>query len=489
MATFKVVVFRKRADGFYSVFIRITQNRRKTHVKTDKVVSDKGLVKGTKEVRDSFVLSSCMSTINEWVERLNKVDSKDWTVEQVRSFLETSSEDICFSDFARTYIQGLYKKLQATSVKQYYAALKHIEKYAGTDKIMFSMMTTTFVSAWVDSLIDNPSARSCYPLMIKRIFNEAVKIYNDYDSGVSLIKNNPWLKVKIERTRVPDKRAITMEECRAFFALSPDNPRLQLAIDVCKMILCLAGINAADLYKMQKSEYYDGILHYERRKTRTHRTDRAYIEMRVPDMLLPTFEKYFAEKEDPYLFTFHDMYSSGQSFDTNLCTFMVTLCKEYLGMVDAKHYTPYTFRHSWATIAQNDVGAGYGEIAFAMNHVSAHKVTMGYVKPDFSRAWELNEKVVEKVFFTNEPSRRTQKYHVPEFDKVEDTFELSADAYFMGEVVAHIEGKGYRNTDEIIEQLMDNINATVPKNCTIQIKVKNITKNQTKYFERKRDIK
>lgn len=54
MATFKVVVFDKRSDGFYSVFIRITQNRKKTHVKTDKVVNDKGVVKGTKEVKDSF---------------------------------------------------------------------------------------------------------------------------------------------------------------------------------------------------------------------------------------------------------------------------------------------------------------------------------------------------------------------------------------------------------------------------------------------------
>jgi hypothetical protein len=124
-----------------------------------------------------------------------------------------------------------------------------------------------------------------------------------------------------------------------------------------------------------------------------------------------------------------------------------------------------------------------------MNHATAHRITSGYVKPDFSRAWELNEKVVEKVFFTNDPSRRMQEYHVPEFENVEEIFELCADAYFMGEVVAHVDGKGYKNTDEIIEQLMASINDTVPKNCTIQIKVKNITKDQTKYFERVRDIK
>lgn len=157
--------------------------------------------------------------------------------------------------------------------------------------------------------------------------------------------------------------------------------------------------------------------------------------------------------------------------------------------MEENYYSPYTFRHTWATIAQNDLGASYEEIGFAMNHISTHKITMGYVKPDFSRAWELNEKVVEKIFFTNDKSKRLEEHHVPVFDKVEETFELSADGYFMGEVVAHVDGKGYKNTDEIIEQLMASINDTVPKNCTIQIKVKNITKDQTKYFERVRDIK
>ena len=112
MATFKVVVFDKRSDGFYSVFIRITQNRKKTHVKTDKVVNDKGVVKGTKEVKDSFVLESCMATINKWVEKLNRVDSKDWTVLQIRDYLLKSDQELCFSDFARSYISSISNELQ-----------------------------------------------------------------------------------------------------------------------------------------------------------------------------------------------------------------------------------------------------------------------------------------------------------------------------------------------------------------------------------------
>lgn len=488
MATFKVVVFDKRSDGFYSVFIRITQNRKKTHVKTDKVVNDKGVVKGTKEVKDSFVLESCMATINKWVEKLNKVDSKDWTVIQVRDYLLKSDQELSFSDFARSYINSLYDELQEGSIRTYANSLQSLEKFAGSQKILFSQLTVPFVNSWLDSLSGYRSCKSTYPIFIKKIFKEALKRYNDYDSDQILIKNNPWERVNIAKKDIAKKKAITMEECRQLFGIFTENGNLQFTLDVCKMILCLAGINVADLYKMQKTDYYDGILHYERKKTRTKRADKAYIEMKVPDMLLPTIEKYLAPKDDPYLLTFHNKYASSHSMDTNLDFFLRKICKEHLNMED-NYYSPYTFRHTWATIAQNDLGASYEEIGFALNHISTHKITMGYVKPDFSRAWELNEKVVEKIFFTNDKSKRLEEHHLPVFDKVEETFELSADAYFMGEVVAHVDGKGYKNTDEIIEQLMASINDTVPTNCTIQIKVKNITKDQTKYFERVRDIK
>ena len=68
-----------------------------------------------------------------------------------------------------------------------------------------------------------------------------------------------------------------MEECRAFFAINVTQKARKMAQDICKMTLCLAGINGVDLYRMKKTAYYDGILHYERAKTRTRREDKAYI--------------------------------------------------------------------------------------------------------------------------------------------------------------------------------------------------------------------
>ncbi len=488
MATFKVMVQYKRTDGFYAVYVRLTHNRKCMYIKTDKMVNEKGIIKGTKEVKDTFVLNELMTVINRWNDKLNKVDCLKWTIDEVYAYLVQDEDDVCFSDFARMYIDTLYDKLQSSSVGTYIRALNSLESYACSNKIMFRQLTTSFITGWINSLQHSKSSKFVYPHFVKRLFNEGIKKYNDYDNDVVLIKSNPWPRVEIPRMKKADKKAITMEECRAFFSVVPKNKCSLLAIDVGKMILCLAGINIADLYCLKKHDYYDGILHYERKKTKNRRDDHAYIEMKVPDMLLPTVEKYLSDPSDDYLFKFHKTMTA-QALNVTVARCMKAICHKYLGMEEGDYYTPYTFRHTWATIAQNDLGASYEEIGFAMNHISTHKVTMGYVKPDFSRAWELNEKVVEKIFFTNDKSKRLEEHHLPTFDKVEETFELCADAYFMGEIVAHVDGKGYHDTDGIINQLMDSIKDGVPDKCTIQIKVRNVTKGQTKYFERIREPK
>lgn len=44
MATFKAVVRRPRADGFYSVYIRVTHRRQTLFIKTDKMLTKRELM-------------------------------------------------------------------------------------------------------------------------------------------------------------------------------------------------------------------------------------------------------------------------------------------------------------------------------------------------------------------------------------------------------------------------------------------------------------
>ncbi len=60
--------------------------------------------------------------------------------------------------------------------------------------------------------------------------------------------------------------------------------------------------------------------------------------------------------------------------------------------------TSYSFRHTWATIAQNDCGAVTPLVGFCLNHSSEFKTTELYIKKKFDPIDELNDKVIDFIF-------------------------------------------------------------------------------------------
>ena len=112
----------------------------------------------------------------------------------------------------------------------------------------------------------------------------------------------------------------------------------------------------------------------------------------MPEQIRPLFEKY--RGLDGKLFMFSERYVNGKDFVKNVNKGLKAICEE-LGV---EKITTYTFRHSWATIAQNDCGASTETVALALNHASVHKITEGYIRKDYSPIDRLNEKVIEFVF-------------------------------------------------------------------------------------------
>ena len=398
MATFKPCVRKIRTDGFWTVYIRCTHERKTTYMKTDKMVDKKGLDKSG-EIKDSLVLLYCLNKIRTYIERLNRETISNWTLKEVVSFLESSNEDVCFSDYAKVFRFNMAKKDMQRTARNYEAACKHIEKYAGTNKLMFSRFTSKFIHDWINELECTTSrAKEMYPGCIKKIFNHAVNEYNDYDRQIIRIKTNPWAKVQIPKSDTPEKKAISINDIRTFFSselplTKSKHPLTVLAKDLSMMVMCLAGINTADLYDLKKSNLKGNLIGYNRKKTKKFRADKAYIEIKIPDILMPVVSKYLSEPKDEYLFNFH-IRQAEYSFNSNVNTGIRRICK-HNGFDD---YCIYTFRHSWGTIARNDCKYSLEDVAFSMNHVSAHRITDGYIKTDYSIVSELNQKVVDLIF-------------------------------------------------------------------------------------------
>ncbi len=144
----------------------------------------------------------------------------------------------------------------------------------------------------------------------------------------------------------------------------------------------------------------------------------------------------------------------------------------------------YSFRHSWATIAQNGCGASLGDVDFALNH-STYKMARVYTKIDYSPAWELNDKVVEFIFFSDNPGkeelRREEKKLVT--DRISKNNLLRGTAFYKGKVVAEEEKTGFTNKGQLVALLIKRLPKDIPTGAIVQFVIENIDKGGKWMYE------
>lgn len=484
MATLKAIVKTKMRNGMYKVYIRFTHNRQFSYMRTSWMVNEKGLSDDKRDIIDPFVIQQTSILIEECYNKLNQVDTSKWSAKEVLEFVLEYEKDISFSDYARLHIDKMIKRGQERTSRNYKWALQHLEKFARTDNLMFSRLTSAFLNRWIETLSQTTTrSKEQYPVCIREIYKAAIMEFNDEERGLSKL-NNPWSKVKIPRSDVPEKRAIPASKLRAFFNVVPDrsrftNPLMEVGQDVALISFCMCGLNAVDIFNAKKDQYNNGIFHYERQKTRSARSDRGYFEVRVPPFLKPTFEKYLSKKADsPWLFNFHDRLSTSDSFCANV---NVGIKQVWEKVEPGFRASLYAFRHSWATIAQNECGATMNEVDFGLNH-SINRMARVYVKIDYTPVWILNEKVIDFVFFTDNESKHIEKED-KSFERISKYNNVRAEAYVMGKMVCAIEDTGFSNVD----QIMDKLTTMLPKkisNARVQFKITNIDKELTQMYQR-----
>lgn len=491
MATFRPCIQKQRSDGFYPVYIRVIHGRQSAFMKTDKVVDAKSVTKN-REIRDNVVLRYCADLICRFNERLNLHETSCWTIKELVAFLSTDEEDCSFSDYARKHIARFINRGQERTGRNYKCAVQHLERYVGTTQIMFSYLTSTVLRKWIESLDSCKRAKEMYPVCIRQIYKQAILDLNDEERGIKRIKFNPWDKIQIPKADTSEKIAISAEACREFFTRPlPEtkmvSPLPELGRDVAKLVLCLGGINTVDLFSLKKKDYNNGIISYKRAKTRHSRSDEAYFEMRVEPFLQPVFDKYMAEEDDEYLFNFHKRFRSSDSFGANVNNGIKKICAD-MGMQPEDYYCVYTFRHTWGTIAQNDCDANLFEVAFGLNHSHGLKVTRGYVKIDFTPAWNLNAKIIDFIFFSNKKSKQGKAQDTnlsnDKIFRISKKAMVYARAYFKGQVMCELTDIGFPTVESVIEALTSKLPSTIPSGCEVQFRIKNCDTDKEIVYER-----
>lgn len=315
MATFKAVVRSKRADGMYLVYIRVTNNRKTDYIKTDMYLHQGNIKKG--EIADQSILNQCAYKIKGYYDKLNKEDIEDWTAKEIIEFLSRGNEKILFYPYCKQFIAKMINNKRERTAKNYTTALNSFRAYFG-EGIYFQDIKSLKVKQWIETLKCTARAKEMYPTLIKAMFSAGVEEFNDYDEDKIVIKNMPFKNLTIPKADISKPKAVEAETLRKLFAVKPDSHRSELAQDAAKLILYLVGINTVDLFETCKDCFIDGKLCYNRSKTKKGRRDKAYIEIKVKDEILPLFDKYKGKGDKLFDFGYKDCINFNRNVNKGL---------------------------------------------------------------------------------------------------------------------------------------------------------------------------
>lgn len=409
MATFKTVLLshQMKKDGTINIKIRVTHNRKSKFIATTFFVTKNDLTR-TFKLKNQYYIEECDKLILKYRSHCNKLGERlrNLDINHLIELLLQGDDDhfeLDFIEYGRSFANKLRKQGREGNAQTYDDALNNLVKFVGRDHIRINEITGNFIRDWIEWIQNMPArpgrkkgtrAASLYPSNVRALHNRIKDEYNDEDQGIIRVPLSPFSKIKLPKFVPSRKRALTADQIKAIFNLddvaAPKNKvsRTNLSKDVFILSFGLIGMNAVDLFNC--TEYKDGRITYERTKTKNRRTDRALISIKVEDEIKSLLDKY-RDPEGERVFCFYHMYKSVSTFSAALNKGLKNV-GERIGVENLEFYAA---RHSWATIAINDVEIDKFTVHTAMNHVDdTMKVTDIYIR----KSWEPMDKANRNIF-------------------------------------------------------------------------------------------
>jgi integrase len=411
MASHKIVVLQrnKRRDGSMPVCVRVTHKRETFFIKTPYYVFAKQVDKDG-NIKDSFLRPKINLLDNTAITILAKLGFAvdKFTAKELKIFVESklnggnpSSENrLDFFEFAKQHIEKM-KADGRDSAKNYIVAINNLAKFLGRDTTLaFNEITANFCQQyhqWMVAQKLGARGQELYFSAIRKLFSEAVAKYNDYDKEIIPIRTDPFRRFKIPQSpsvSSAEHRALPAEAIREIFSYQPNSRREELAKDAFMLSFCLCGMNAKDLYTCATLK--NNVLIYNRSKTKNRRSDGAEMRITIPNEALHLAAKY--KGQDGRVFSFAQRYSTVSCFNAALNKGLASIRKH---MCSAGKFSFYSARHSWATIAVNDLQLPEEHVDDCLAHAPVRRMLHKYVKRDWTHIDAANRKVLDYVFQTS----------------------------------------------------------------------------------------
>lgn len=425
MATFKIVVLphQKKEDGTYNVKIRVTQNRKSKYIKTSQYVTASDITKkkerGAEKIRvkNQAIMDLMDEIVLGYRKRLVEAgtQAEQWDVDKVVEYLTREVKEefrLDILEYGRKYADSLERKGKLGTARQYRISMNALERFAGS-KLEVNDITVSFLKSFEKHLLEEPAFKGTrsgdavptgkmktdmairlYMSHLRFLFNQAKLEFNDEEAGNINIPLSPFGRYKIPTIPLSKHRVLTVEQIQQIIDLPYKKlsknfsySTFVVAKDVFLLSFGLMGMNTADLYEL--NSFSDGIITYERRKTRTRRADKAMIRVKVEPELLPLFGKY---KGRDTVFKFNERYKDSETFNRMVNTGLKAVGKE-IGIPGLNFYYA---RHTMASICANKLGIDIARVDEMLNHSEPQlALARVYIEKDFKPLWEANRKLID----------------------------------------------------------------------------------------------
>ena len=389
MATLKIEIKSGVGRKTFSVSFLVCQGKSKKRISTGIRVAASELSANGKRIKDANKARLIEKMRRDLQDRLDGLSLEltgcDMDASEIvrRITLSREGEVLDFFAFAEKWLSETTIKGKAN----YRCMLNSLSSYIGFRRLSFREITYKFLSGFEAFLKDKPRAQSLYIGQMRHLYRIALREYGNVLSDAS---GDPFLRYRVPR-QVQKKgvRALSADELFRVATYEGSSVRDVLARDCFLLSFCLMGMNTVDMYHCET--YRDGMICYNRAKTKDRRYDGAYIEVAVHERVKVLVERYRGKGR---VFSFSNRYRAASTFNQNINVGLKDVGKA----VGIEGLQFYQARHTFATLSRNMMKFAKSDVDEALNHVGSCDIADVYIKKDFTIINENNMKLLDRIF-------------------------------------------------------------------------------------------
>ena len=401
MATFRFYADNyTREDGLRAVRVRVYHNGASTALSTPYFVDKTQVTKGGK-IKDAAIVDACNELIRNWRNTITNYGSaiEALDVKGLVAMLKQSKGEGVGLDIVEHIYKVAESKRAAQTQHNYRVVAASLSRYLdgrGLDVNQLSHQVLFAYEEWLRKDGKTPGTIVQYMSLIKSAYNTACLWYNDEDADKIVVTRQPFRRYKMPAVPVVAPRAVDLATLQAIANL-PTEPRFNsqrnLGRDLMMLSFGLGGMNYADLYALPYDALKGDYIEYKRQKTKNVRADEALYRVYICDEVRPLVTRYL-DPTRQRLFIFHRRFPAG-NFPTKVSCAVKAVEK---AVPFERHYTYYSARHTYATLAYNVANIDKYTVHELLNHSDKEmKITDRYIERDWQRLYDAHKRIVALI--------------------------------------------------------------------------------------------